>query len=41
MILPPGGFLMLGLLLLLFNWIKEVRERAEKELEGSYGEEAA
>ena len=25
MILPPGGFLMLGLLLLFFNWMKERR----------------
>lgn len=27
MILPPGGFLMLGLLLLLFNYLKELRSR--------------
>lgn len=27
MVLPPGGFLVLGLLLLLFGWIKERRER--------------
>ena len=27
MVLPPGGFLALGLLLLLFSWIKERRER--------------
>jgi len=27
MILPPGGFLVLGLLLLLFGWLKERRER--------------
>ena len=27
MILPPGGFLTLGLLLLLFSWIKERKER--------------
>ena len=32
MILPPGGFLMLGLLLLFFNWVKESKERAEAEL---------
>ncbi len=33
MILPPGGFLTLGLLLLFFNWVKNVRERAEVELD--------
>ena len=33
MILPPGGFIMLGLLLLFFNWVKNVRERAEAELD--------
>ena len=33
MILPPGGFIMLGLLLLFFNWVKNVRERAEVELD--------
>ena len=27
MVLPPGGFLTLGLLLLLFSWIKERREK--------------
>jgi len=41
MILPPGGFLMLGLLLLFFNWIKEVRERAEADLDATYREEVA
>ena len=33
MILPPGGFIMLGLLLLFFNWVTNVRERAEVELD--------
>jgi electron transport complex protein RnfE len=33
MILPPGGFIMLGLLLLFFNWVKNVRDRAEMELD--------
>jgi electron transport complex protein RnfE len=33
MILPPGGFIMLGLLLLFFNWVKTVRDRAEAELD--------
>ena len=40
MILPPGGFIMLGLLLLFFNWIKEAREKAEAELD-LRGKEAA
>jgi len=38
MVLPPGGFLTLGLLLLLFSWIKERREKLIiqlAELEGS------
>jgi len=26
MLLPPGGFLMLGLILLFFNWLKEKKE---------------
>ncbi len=26
MLLPPGGFIMLGLILLFFNWLKEKRE---------------
>jgi electron transport complex protein RnfE len=39
MILPPGGFLTLGLLLLLFSWVKERKQRllarlAEAEAEG-------
>ena len=33
MILPPGGFLTLGLLLLFFNWIKERKERLVQRLE--------
>jgi electron transport complex protein RnfE len=40
MILPPGGFLTLGVLLLLFSWIKQRKDRlAEKlaELEGDAG----
>jgi electron transport complex protein RnfE len=40
MILPPGGFIMLGLLLLFFNWVKNVRDRAEAEL-GLQSKEAA
>ncbi len=27
MLLPPGGFLMLGFILLVFAWVKEIRER--------------
>jgi electron transport complex protein RnfE len=41
MILPPGGFIMLGLLMLLFGWVKEVREKAEAELAGVESKEAA
>ncbi len=37
MILPPGGFLMLGAMLLVFAWVKQLRERAVERL----GEEAA
>ncbi len=33
MILPPGGFLTLGLLLLFFNWLKERRERLVQRLD--------
>jgi len=33
MILPPGGFLTLGLLLLFFNWIGERKDRLVKQLE--------
>jgi len=37
MILPPGGFLTLGLLLLFFNWIKERKDRlAERLAEGEF-----
>jgi len=32
MILPPGGFLTLGLLLLFFSWVKERRERLAERL---------
>ena len=32
MILPPGGFLTLGLLLLLFNWLKERKDRLAARL---------
>ncbi|MCB1763288.1 MAG: electron transport complex subunit E [Gammaproteobacteria bacterium] len=32
MILPPGGFLTLGLLLLFFSWIKERKQRIEQRL---------
>ena len=34
MVLPPGGFLVLGLLLLLFSWMKERRERLVLRLAG-------
>jgi electron transport complex protein RnfE len=37
MILPPGGFLMLGLMLLAFAWVKEARQRTLARLD----EEAA
>ena len=32
MILPPGGFITLGLLLLFFNWVKERKERLAEQL---------
>ncbi|HXK56495.1 MAG: electron transport complex subunit RsxE [Gammaproteobacteria bacterium] len=32
MILPPGGFLTLGLLLLFFSWVKERKQRLEQRL---------
>ena len=32
MILPPGGFLTLGLLLLFFNWVKERKEQLAAQL---------
>lgn len=37
MILPPGGFLSLGLILLFFNWVKERRERRAAEPSGPSG----
>ncbi len=33
MILPPGGFLTLGLLLLFFNWLKERKDRLIQRLD--------
>ncbi len=33
MVLPPGGFLTLGLLLLLFQWFKEQKERLVEHLD--------
>jgi electron transport complex protein RnfE len=33
MILPPGGFLTLGLILLFFNWLKERRDRLVDRLQ--------
>ena len=38
MILPPGGFLTLGLLLLFFNWIKERKEQLAARLAAAEGE---
>jgi Na+-translocating ferredoxin:NAD+ oxidoreductase subunit E len=38
MILPPGGFLTLGLLLLFFNWIKERKERLVRRLDAMEAE---
>ncbi|MCP5406725.1 MAG: electron transport complex subunit E [Chromatiaceae bacterium] len=32
MILPPGGFLTLGLILLFFSWIKQRKQRLEQRL---------
>ncbi len=32
MILPPGGFITLGLLLLFFNWVKERKDRLAEQL---------
>jgi len=37
MLLPPGGFLMLGLLLLFFNWLKEKKDKAIAELATTEG----
>ncbi|MEN8131415.1 MAG: electron transport complex subunit E [Pseudomonadota bacterium] len=39
MILPPGGFLSLGLILLFFNWIKE-RKEASAQISGPGGQTA-
>ena len=41
MILPPGGFLTLGLLLGLFAFVKERRERASQEVAGTPSERRA
>ncbi len=38
MILPPGGFLTLGLLLLFFSWIQERKERLAAQLAASAGD---
>lgn len=38
MILPPGGFFVLGAWLLLFAWIKEMKERAVAAGESSHGD---
>ena len=32
MILPPGGFLTLGLLLLLFSWLQERKQKLAQRL---------
>jgi electron transport complex protein RnfE len=32
MVLPPGGFLTLGLLLLFFNWVGERKQRLAERL---------
>lgn len=37
MILPPGGFLVTGALLLLFAWIAETRQRAARRLAAEEG----
>lgn len=41
MILPPGGFLVTGVLLLLFAWVAQARERAARRLGAAGGEGAA
>jgi hypothetical protein len=41
MILPPGGFLTLGLLLALFAFVKERRLRASQEGAGAAAERRA
>lgn len=38
MILPPGGFLTLGLLLLFFSWVKERKEKLAEQLAEMEGE---
>lgn len=38
MILPPGGFLTLGLLLLFFSWVQERKERLAAQLAASAGD---
>jgi electron transport complex protein RnfE len=38
MILPPGGFLTLGLLLLFFSWVKERKEKLAERLAEMEGE---
>jgi electron transport complex protein RnfE len=37
MILPPGGFLTLGLLLLFFSWLQEKKEKLTEELAEAEG----
>jgi electron transport complex protein RnfE len=32
MLLPPGGFIMLGLILLFFNWLQEKKDKAMAQL---------
>ena len=38
MILPPGGFITLGLLLLFFNWVKERKDQLADRLAEAEGE---
>ena len=38
MILPPGGFLTLGLILLFFSWVKERKEQMLARLAEAEGE---
>jgi electron transport complex protein RnfE len=38
MVLPPGGFLTLGLLLLFFSWVKERKEQLAHRLADMEGE---
>lgn len=37
MVLPPGGFFVLGAWLLLFNWIRVRREQADMQTEAGHG----